>query len=77
MCKDKKQNQKRKAEQKMKSNMKKAGFNIDTLKREIYSYQFCFVDNSSWKQPFSTAWLHSRNDMKHKNQQLGSSGVRE
>jgi hypothetical protein len=77
MNEDKKKIQKRKAEQKMKLIMKKAGFNIDTLKREIYSHQFRFVDQPSWKQPFSTAWPHSSNDMKNKNQQPGSPGARE
>jgi len=76
MCKDRKQTQKRKAEQKMKLIMKKAGFNIDTLKREINGYQFRFVDQPSWKQPFSTTWPHSSNDTHNKNQHLGSPGVR-
>ena len=76
MNEDKKQTQKRKAEQKMKLMMKKAVFNLDSLKREIYSYQFRFV-KPSWKQPFSTARSHSSNNMKDKNQQLGSPGGRE
>lgn len=76
MNEDKKKTQKRKAEQKMKLIMKKAGFNLDSLKREICSYQFRFV-KPSWKQPFSTTWSHSSNNMKHKNQHLGSPGVRE
>ena len=76
MCKDKTQTKKRKLEQKMKSMMKKAGFNLDSLKREINSYQFRFV-KPSWKQPFSNAWPHSSNDIKNKNQQLGSPGGRE
>jgi len=76
MNEDKKQTQKRKAEQKMKLIMKKAGFNLDSLKREIYSYQFRFV-KPSWRQPFSTAWSHSSNDTQNKNQQLGSPVVRE
>ena len=75
MCKDKKQTRKRKAEQKMKLIMKKTGFNIDTLKREVFSYQFRFADQQAWKQPFSTAWAHSSNEMKNKNQQLGSPGL--
>jgi hypothetical protein len=77
MCKDKTQTKKRKLEQKMKSMMKKAGFNLDSLKREIYSYQFRFVDQPSWKQPFPTMWTHSSNDMKNKDWQLGSPGARE
>ena len=69
MKEDKKQIQKRKAEQKMKLIIKKAGFNLDRLKHEIYGYQFSFVDQPSWKQPFSSAWAHSSNEMKNKNQQ--------
>jgi len=76
MNEDKKQTQKRKAEQKMKMMMKKAGFNLDSLKREIYSYQFRFV-KPSWKQQFSTARHHSSNYAQNKNQQLGSPGGRE
>lgn len=77
MNEDNKQTQKRKAEQKMKLIMKKTGFNLDALKREIYSYQFRFVNQPSWNQPFSTIWAQSSNDMKNKNQQHGSPGVRE
>lgn len=70
MCKDKKQNQKRKAEQKMKSNLKKASFNLAALKREIFSYRFHFeYQQPSWNQLLPQAVLHQCSRPMNKEQQ--------
>lgn len=59
----------RKAEQKMKYMNKKAGFDFNALKREIYSYQFHFVDKPSWNQSFPATIKHNSNDIKNKDHQ--------
>ena len=70
MNEDKKQNQKRKAEQKMKLIMKKAGFNIDALKREILGYRFNFeYQQPSWNQLLPQAVLHQCSRPMNKEQQ--------
>jgi hypothetical protein len=73
---DKKQKITRKMLQKIKNRSKHAMFDIDSLQKEIYGYQFQFVDQPSWNQPFSATWNHSRNDMKNKGQQQKSPEVR-
>jgi hypothetical protein len=75
MCKDKKQNQKRKAEQKMKSNMKKAGFNLAALKREILGYRFHFeYQQPSWNQLLPQAVQYQCSRPMNKEQQHRAMG---
>ncbi len=71
MKEDKKKTQKRKAEQKIKLIMKKAGFNLNALKREISSYQFGFKNQYTWRQPYWTSLKQTNDDMKNKNQHYG------
>lgn len=62
----------RKAEQKIKYMDKKAGFDLNALKHEIYSYQFHFGDKPSWNQSFSATMEHNSNDIKNKDHQYKS-----
>jgi len=67
----------RKAEQIMKYMNKKAGFDLNALKREVYSYQFHFGDKPSWNQSFPAAIeQHNGNDIKNKDHQHKSPEVK-
>ena len=71
----KKKTEKRKAEKKMKLMMKKAGFNINAVRHEIYSYQLYLRHQHAWKQPYWIIRAQSNNNMKNKDQQHISPGV--
>ena len=70
MKKDKKETMKRRIRQKMKYGMKKAGFDLALLKREICGYQFEFADQQpSWNQLLPQAVLHQCSRPMNKEQQ--------
>ena len=77
MNEDKKKTQKRKAEQKMKLIMKKAGFNLEKLRHEINIYQLRFRDQHTLREPHWISWKQTSDDMKNKNQHYGLMEVRE
>jgi hypothetical protein len=70
MKKDKTETMKRRIRQKMKYGMKKAGFDLALLRREIYGYQFGFTDQQpSWTQLLPQAVLHQCSRPMNKEQQ--------
>ena len=72
---NKKKTLKRKLEQKIKYLNKKARFDLNALKREVYSYQFRSFKKPSWSKSFHVEKEHNNYVFKNKDQQHGSPGV--
>ena len=75
---DKKQKIERKMLKKIKNNNKPTRLNLDALRREVCAYQFHFANQppASWNQSTPIAIAHNMNNIKNKNQQLGSLEVK-
>ena len=67
----------RKRQRKLKNKNKQARLDIEALRKEIYSYQFHFVNQTVWSRSFPVTIEHQSNDVKTKDQQYGSMEVKE
>ena len=74
---NKKKTLKRKLEQKIKYLNKKARFDLNDLKREVYSFQFRSFEKTSWNQSFPVVKGYNNDFFKTKDQQHEVMGLRE
>jgi hypothetical protein len=69
---DKTEKIKRKIERRLKNRSKQTKFNIEALRREIFSYQFHFINQPTWNQSSQVAIEYDINDIKNKDHQFKS-----